>query len=128
MERTIHDTPQRVAYDGQFGTIIGHVGYIGGRQGLQPGVIYDIEWLIGGTDEMSGVHLVEVSEQQYTTRRETLAREEALDQPPAASAARVAALERAARFLVGASTRRGGLDWNELYYAYELAEIALEIE
>ena len=75
MKRTIHDTPQRVSYDGQFGTVTGYTGHIvrrawdvepiGGRRELLPDVIYDVEWLIGGTDEITGAHLVEVSEAAY---------------------------------------------------------------
>ena len=132
MKRTIHDTPQRVSYDGQFGTVTGHAGYIGGRRELQPDVIYDVEWLIGGTDELAGNQLTEVSEGAYAAEvadfRMWQASHDEYTQPEAGSE-RVAALERACAALVGIYARSAGsIDWSELDHAHELAALALEVK
>ena len=73
MKRTIHDTPQRVSYDGRYGTVTGHAGYLGGRRTIQPDVVYDVEWMNGSHEEIAGAHLTEVSEGAYAAEVADLA-------------------------------------------------------
>ena len=132
MKRTIHDTPQRVSYDGRYGTVTGHAGYLGGRRTIQPDVVYDVEWMNGSHEEIAGAHLTEVSEGAYAAEVADLAlwrASHAEYTQPEAGPERVAALERACAALVSIYARSAGsIDWSELDHAHELAALALELD
>ena len=126
MKRTIHDTPQRVSYDGQFGTVTGYAGYLGGRRELQPDVIYDVEWMNGSREEIAGAHLTEVSEGAYAAEyadlalwRASHAETEAPEGSPVVELARLV-LDMHSRKRPTLPNGRP-VDWSELGRAAELA-------